>query len=60
MFKVGDIITGHDCGTDKLVKGNIVRVDTSDVYVPYKILTTEGEYYWVNILALNVFHQILF
>lgn len=48
MFKVGDIITGHDCGTDKLVKGNIVRVDTSDVYVPYKILTTEGEYYWVK------------
>lgn len=48
MFKVGDIITGHDCGTDKLVKGNIVRVDTSDVYVPYKILTKEGEYYWVK------------
>ena len=48
MFKVGDIITGHDCGTDKLVKGNIVRVDISDVYVPYKILTTEGEYYWVK------------
>lgn len=48
MFKVGDIITGHDCGTDKLVKGNIVRVDTSDDYVPYKILTKEGEYYWVK------------
>lgn len=48
MFKVGDIITGHDFGTGKLVKGNIVRVDTSDFYVPYKILTTEGDYYWVK------------
>lgn len=49
MFKVGDIITGHDFGTGKLVKGNIVRVDTSDFYAPYKILTTEGDYYtWVK------------
>lgn len=49
MFKVGDIITGHDFGTGKLVKGNIVRVDTTDSYVPYKILTTEGDYYtWVK------------
>lgn len=49
MFKVGDIITGHDFGTGKLVKGNIVRVDTSDVYAPYKILTKEGDYYtWVK------------
>lgn len=49
MFKVGDIITGHEFGTGKLVKGNIVHVDTSDVYVPYKILTTEGDYHsWVK------------
>lgn len=49
MFKVGDIITGHDFGTGKLVKGNIVSVDTSDFYAPYKILTTEGDYYtWVK------------
>lgn len=49
MFKVGDSITGHDFGTGKLVKGNIVRVDTSDFYAPYKILTTEGDYCtWVK------------
>lgn len=52
MFKEGDIITGHDFGTGKLVKGNIVRVDTSDFYAPYEILTTEGDdYTWVK--ALN-------